>query len=236
MVHPRCSLVLVAGLALASGTPGSSVPFALKEVTAIIFLPDKNTLVYASADDYLHFWDMLQGKESLRIQAHANGVYGLALSADGKRFASAGADRLVRVWDSAMLKELHTLEGHRGQVVAVAFSPNGQTLASGGYDGTIRLWNVSTGKELHVLRGHQHKVTSVAFSPDGKVLASGGIVPFETESFKGSTQGDLVRLWDPGSGKELQRLLVKGQRVAFAPDGKSLVASAVALRQGRCLS
>jgi Tol biopolymer transport system component len=102
-------------------------------------------------------------------------------------------------------------------------------LASCAYDGTIRLWDTSTGKELRVLRGHRHKVTSVAFSPDGTILASGGFVPFETESFKGSTQGDQVRLWDPESGKELRRLPVKGQRVAIAPDGKTLIASAMYL-------
>src|SRR6266404_4389265 len=104
MASSRCRFALAVGLVLAWAVPGWSAPPGSAEVTAIIFLRDNNELIYAGVDGYLHVWDMKQNKERLRIHAHTNGVYGLALSNHGKQFASAGADRLVRLWDSATLK------------------------------------------------------------------------------------------------------------------------------------
>jgi WD40 repeat protein len=63
-----------------------------------------------------------------------------------------------------------------------------------------------------VLEGHTGPVFAVAFSPDGQLLASG-------------SYDHTVRLWNPATGKELQKLeghtdLV--QTVAFSPDGQLL--------------
>jgi WD40 repeat protein len=60
---------------------------------------------------------------------------------------------------------------------------------------------------------HGTMVSALAISPDGKVVASSG-------------DDNLIRLWDPGTGKELKRL--KGHddaalAMAFARDGKTLV-------------
>jgi dipeptidyl aminopeptidase/acylaminoacyl peptidase len=62
---------------------------------------------------------------------------------------------------------------------------------------------------------HTAMIITAVFSPDGKTLATGG-------------WDNLVRLWDPATGKEVGQL--KGQQgavyhIAFAPDGKTLAAS-----------
>ena len=212
--------VLVAPLLIIA--PASSAPPNTTEITSLVYTPDGKTLISSGFDGSLRFWDIPQGKERAKIQAHKNGIYAIALSPDGKFIASAGGDRLVRLWDLDKAREIRTAEGHLKEVVAVAFSPDGKTLASGSYDKTIRIWEAATGKELHVLRRHENWVTSLAFSPDGKGLASGGIVPFETNFFKGNTQGDKVRIWDYVAGKQLEQLPIKGSRVAFSPDGKYL--------------
>src|SRR5262245_42431183 len=73
-------------------------------------------------------------------------------------------------------------------------------------------------------------VFALAFSTDGKVLASaeGNNSPgFRGLGTPASGYG-VIRLWDPGSGKELRRL--EGHRgvirsLAFSPNGKFLVSA-----------
>src|SRR5947207_15480611 len=59
---------------------------------------------------------------------------------------------------------------------------------------------------------HGGWVIMVAFSPDGKLLASSG-------------NDNLVRLWEPQTGREVRRLTGHTgwvNTVTFAPDGKTL--------------
>jgi WD40 repeat protein/class 3 adenylate cyclase len=146
---------------------------------------------------------------------------GLAVSRDGRRFATTGQDGSATVWRTDTGERLLRLRGHDGEVTGIAFSPDGSRLATTGSDKTVRVWDARSGRDVHVLRGHRKAASGPAFSPDGTRLA---------------TRGDdaTVRIWDVASGKEEMVLRgpagvefdAQGARVspAFSPDG-SRVAS-----------
>jgi hypothetical protein len=75
----------------------------------------------------------------LPVRGHSRDALGVALSADGRLFASANSDKTVRVWDLAAGKELLTLQAH---VSCVAFSPDGTRLAAASFDTAVHLWDI----------------------------------------------------------------------------------------------
>jgi WD40 repeat protein/serine/threonine protein kinase len=169
------------------------------------------------------------------MPASARGL--LAVTADGKVAAlvpaavpaTPPADDVVRLWDLEAGKELPTPHGGKGPVTGLAFAPGEPLLAWAAGDKIVRLWDPVKGEQRQEIPGLAQPARSLAFSPDGKLLAAG--------------VGGTVKLWDPGSGKELASLRLAEDPpsqpgappaagpvvgVAFSPDGK-LLATATAL-------
>lgn len=122
------------------------------------------------------------GAELHRVAAPAGGA-SVAVSPDGKSFATGHAGGLIALWDPDRMESTAELPGHHGVVYALAFHPDGSRLASGARDGQISIWDMSDGTRVARLVGHTNYVYSLAFSPDGSRLVSG------------SGDGTL-RLWD----------------------------------------
>jgi WD40 repeat protein len=97
---------------------------------------------------------------------------------------------------------------HDGEIGALHFFPDGKTLVSSGGSSRTWLWDVTTGKPI---RSFTHAATSASFSPDGKTMAAG--------------QGNVVRLWDVATGKEIGQLAGHTRTLVstcFSGDGKAL--------------
>lgn len=155
------------------------------------------------------------GAPMATLRGHKDMMMGLAFSPDRKLLASASHDGTARLWDVA--KRLERNVFHVGAQdhfpLSVAFSRDSRLLAAGCSDHTVKLWNVDTGKEQATLRGHSDSVESVAFSPTTDVLAS-------------AASGEVF-IWEAPTGKRIAKLETGGKydKVAFSPDGKTLVSA-----------
>jgi len=198
-------------------------------VFAIAFSPDGKTLATAGNEilgdnesvnhlgkkHVIRLWEVPSFTRTPRhrsLVGHADAIYGLAFSHDGRLLASGSQDTTAQIWDVKSGQALPTSLHHTSGVSAVAFSPDDRTLATGSYDQTTRLWVAGSGKELSVLPGQPDMVTSVAFSHDGRRLAT--------------ASRPEVRVWDlppqPYSWKTLLTLPTNGS-LTLAPDERTLV-------------
>ncbi len=144
------------------------------------------------------------------LRGHTEGVYGVAVTADGRTAVSGGGDSTVRVWDLTGGR-CTILEGHTGTVLTVAVTADGRTAVSGSGDNTVRVWDLIGGR-CTVLEGHTGKVISVAVTADGRRAVSGA-------------EDNTVRVWDVANGR---CIALEGYRewvrsVAVTADGWSVV-------------
>ena len=143
-------------------------------------------------------------------------VYFLSFSAQGK-LAMAGpvrdgisiTDPIDKTWRRDFGKVVAEGASHD-----IAFSPDGNYLTSTGMG--LKVWDVEKGVIYRELQGAESTHRYVAYSPDGRSLAT--------------DNGKSVMLWEVATGKIRARLGMNHatsgdvNAVAFAPDGKSVIA------------
>ncbi|MBD2210844.1 Ig-like domain-containing protein [Nostoc linckia FACHB-104] len=187
-----------------------------REVTAIAFSPDGNTVATGVSDSQIALLDTKTGNLMKNLPGHLGApVSGAVFSPDGKILRTVGKDTVVRFWNLATGEESEILEGPEHPPRTLAMSPDGKTLFTSGEDPKIFQWNVNTNQLTKVLEGHRNFVNTLAVSPDGKTLVSGDA-------------GGAVIFWNLITGQKLQTLASHAGAVtglAFSPDGTNLASA-----------
>jgi WD40 repeat protein len=210
----------------------------LTGVTAITFTPDGQTMVSASADGTVRWYDLKDPQHPRELPRQSTdhtgwGVSAAAFSPDDRTMVTGGSrfDATLQLWaisdHGPPQPSGPPLTGHTDNITSVAFAPDGRVLASASWDGTVRLWDVADQTRpravgIPLASEHRSAVHSVMFLPDRHILAS--------------VEGDrTVRLWDvrdPARPIELSVPLTTGQpgqvrTAVFSPDGKTMASGGV---------
>jgi WD40 repeat protein len=227
---------------LPTGRPGGVVSLAV----------GRGDVLAVAGSGGVQLWD-LPRRTRIRSSPATSPVFDIAVSPDGRQYATAENDGTVRVWNTADARPLKSFTGHTGAVRSVTFAPDGRTVVSGGADGTVRRWNLADPAALAHLDVRPDTLTAIALSPDGDVLAGAGPEgvrllsaagrkpigpPFGTaKGLAFSPDGQLlatagsdktIRLWDVASRRQRGAAITGPvSAVAFSPDGMLLASAGV---------
>jgi WD40 repeat protein len=184
------------------------------EITRMLITPDQKTLISASNDRTIKYWDMTAD----------NGDAGLVVLNERARYEAES--RKKKMPDAVEVKvqvQKHSLEllGHKDWVLGLSMTPDGKTLVTGDDKGIVIVWDRAVGKEIR-----RWKLTGWAWglgvSPDGKAVTISERIPLVFDS--GARSG--LKIWNAETGevkadlsKEIKERMCSA---AYSPDGKWL--------------
>jgi WD40 repeat protein len=141
------------------------------------FSPDGQTIITASWDGTVRFWNAAQQPPETvaTLNAHEDFVNSAVFSPDGKLVLTSSEDRTARLWDAQTRTLVHELKGHAGPVNHAVFSRDGTFVLTVSDDRTARLWDTQTGMQVGepFQNGHSRPILCAAFSADGQRIATG---------------------------------------------------------------
>jgi WD40 repeat protein/serine/threonine protein kinase/DNA-binding winged helix-turn-helix (wHTH) protein len=205
-------------------------------ITQVEFTPDESQLLSTGRCDWqIRTWDAETGELLSGFLAHDAGIQSLAVSPDGRWFATGDSQGLIKIWENAYPFATapilaRTLAGHDGLVIDLEFTADGRYLVSGGQHGAPRVWDISPeGSREWLTLASPAELMAVAVSPDGSKIATSGL---RFVSVRHASTGEkLFDLEAPlPSASPDSRVWMFG--VAFSPDGTTLGTAGLAEDDG----
>jgi WD40 repeat protein len=174
-------------------------------------LGDDRTVISASQDSRLRFWNLTQGKLEGYLAGHtATAWVTSSATVNGtSTIVSGSTDRIAKIWDYQSGEVRHTLSGHLLILASVAITSDARIVASGAQDGEVIIWDAVTGAAEYKIPGTSAVAYDIAFSPDNTLLAV-------------ARGNHTVTLYDVATGKPARQFNRGGWCVHFSKDGKLL--------------
>jgi len=187
-------------------------------VTSVSYTANGKLLATASDGGGVALWDPTTGKKQCKFSEDRKGRYGYmeqtiaSIAPDGRNLASATGDS-IRLWDVTTGSERADLARHPLAVLSCTFSPDGKSIWTNCGDHVLRSWDSGSGKlSRQITLPEEERILAV--SDDAKLLLT-----------RVEADGDVVRLWQADSRKQLHALAghrYGAGRAVFSPDRKRL--------------
>lgn len=118
--------------------------------------------------------------ETQKLYGHANEIYAMTCSNNGKWIASAckskqAKESVILIWDTSSWTHVDTIKGHTLTVTQIQFSPDDRYLCSVGRDRTILLCELKDGKyqPKKQIEAGERIIWGVSWTFDGKYILTG---------------------------------------------------------------
>ena len=175
--------------------------------------PDAQTLITASEESVIRFWNFRAGgalPEKIQLESPANQV----------RFDKTGANVMaalqkgqIQIWQAGRLFQWESIQAHDRPISGLGLSPDGNRLVTASLDKTMKLWNLQSKLEEKNFDTKNHRVQSLEFSPIGPSFVTAG------------ADGKILfwNLDEDEPASELSGHQGKVNAIAFSKDGNTLV-------------
>ncbi|MEZ6102308.1 MAG: WD40 repeat domain-containing serine/threonine-protein kinase [Pirellulaceae bacterium] len=186
---------------------------------------DGKWIITGGRDGEAMIWDMDAigpNYQPIALGSHDLDI-SVAVSADGRRFATVGTDGTVRLWNNPVgpiANSSLAMHGYDESFPAFAVSQNGRWICVSGRDGSAKLWSVDDGYGLptvRILKGHTAQIYKITISSDNRWLVTASL-------------DEMVRIWDLTKEKPEESPIV------FNPGQGRLFYAAVDVTHGRLIT
>lgn len=134
---------------------------------------DDGTVVSGSLDGRAMVIDLASGAAVNTVDHHGAVVTDVAVSPDGRQFATATDDGTVAVWSVQTGEAIRSFSEHSGYVNEVRFSGDGRCVISAAEDGSAQLYHLEEGLGTERIQADSGDVRNAAIDPSGLTLAVG---------------------------------------------------------------
>lgn len=169
-------------------------------ITSVRFRPGSYDLYISDRDSLFYIANAQDTVSSFKAKENYGYIFDIAVSADGRFFATGGTNNLVKVWKSDTITSVGWYERDLGKINTIAFHPGSEILVAGDQQGQLVVLEIvepadsteqkaiESGLKLGVvelgrLNAHQGALRACVFSSDGNTLYTGG-------------DDQLLKVWD----------------------------------------
>ena len=149
-----------------------------KSLRCLALCEERNELAAGYSDHTIRIFNAQTLELKHQIDAHANSVFTLEYTPNGKYLLSGSRDAHLRVWDCENNFEEHqAIIAHLFTINHLTFSPDGKYFATCSMDKSIKVWDAETFKLLKVIdkarhAGHGTSVNKLFWSGHENALVS----------------------------------------------------------------